>query len=310
MDLFGIRFVGLSAESGRRLLLTLAFHTPGGGFVRELAGPLGLIAVVAAGLAYWLVNYALVVLAIVVTNPGRPWRAALGNPSDQLIMGAAVGLGTAIAYVLWLQFWLMPVLMVTLLALHLGLLLPQFRAASRIDSKTGLVDSTFWREMAEKELARAQRLASGLGVLLIDLDHFKNVNDHFGHLAGDQVLRAASSTMKGQVRSYDLVGRFGGEEFAILLPGAGLVELHQAAERIRQAIRQLIVYTAPTLNGHSAIGGLSASIGGAVYPESAEELTHLLLAADAALYQAKERGRDRICIATPPQADGVQLSVS
>jgi diguanylate cyclase (GGDEF)-like protein len=276
-----------------------------GGFVRELAGPQGLLAVAAAGLAYWLVNYTLVVVAIVATNPGRPRRAALGHPTDQLIIGAAVGLGTAVAYVLSVQPWLMPVLMITLLALHLGLLLPQFRAASRIDSKTGLVDSTFWREMADKELARAQRLGGELGILLVDLDYFKNVNDRFGHLAGDQVLRSAATTVKGQVRSYDLVGRFGGEEFAILLPGAGLGELQQAAERIRLAIRQLVVYTAPTLSGHTAIGGLTASIGGAVFPASADELTHLLLTADAALYRAKESGRDRVCIATPPAATDV-----
>jgi diguanylate cyclase (GGDEF)-like protein len=291
------------------VLLAAALGAPEGTFVRYLDGPRGLLAVVAAGAAYWLVNYALVVGAIVATNPGRPWRAALGSPSDQLIIGAAVGLGTAIAYGLWTGSWLTPVLMITLLALHFGLLLPQFRAASRIDSKTGLVDSTFWREMADKELVRAQRLGSGLGVLLIDLDYFKNVNDRFGHLAGDQVLRAASAALKSQVRSYDLVGRFGGEEFAILLPGAGLAELQQAAERIRLAIRQLIVFTATTLNGNRAIGGLTASVGGAVYPESADELAHLLLAADAALYRAKARGRDQVCIAQPPHDDDADQPV-
>jgi len=282
-----------------KAILTLSYGNDGGAFVRMLDGPPGLAALVGTGLAYWLVNYALVVGAIVATNPDKPKRVALGNPSDQLIIGASVGLGTAVALLLTVRPWLAPVLMATVLALHMGLLLPQFRAASRTDSKTGLVDPTFWHEMAGKELERARRLGCGLGVLLVDLDHFKSVNDRFGHLAGDHVLRVVAATIKHEMRSYDLVGRFGGEEFAILLPGAGPEDLAGAAERVRHAVSQMSVYTVLTLSGPATIGGLTVSIGGALFPDSGDELTHILLSADAALFDAKNAGRNRVRLAPP-----------
>ena len=283
-------------------ILTLCYGHGDAGFVSKFDGPAGLAAVVAAAVAYWLVNYALVVVAIIATNPGRPRRAAVGDPSNQLIIGAAAGLGTAVAMLLTFEPWLAPMLMATVLALHLGLLMPQFRAASRTDSKTGLVDPTFWHQMAEKELDRARRLGGTLGILLIDLDHFKRINDGFGHLAGDHVLRVAANTLKREVRGYDLVGRFGGEEFAVLLPGVEPGELAGVAERVRQAVSQVSVHTTLTLNGPAVIGGLTASVGGALYPPCGTELTQVLLAADAALFEAKSAGRNQVRIAPVPPA--------
>ncbi|HEX4225098.1 MAG TPA: GGDEF domain-containing protein, partial [Pseudonocardiaceae bacterium] len=215
-------------------------HQP---YLTLLTGPRGTIAIIVAALAYRLVNYALVIGAIAATNPDKPARTALGNPSDQLIIAASVGLGYGFAVLLVERPWSAPILLVTVLALHMGLLLPQFRAASRTDAKTGLVDPTWWSTMAEKELDRAARLAGSVGVLMIDIDHFKQVNDRYGHLAGDAVLRAVSDTLRHTVRSYDLVGRWGGEEFAVLLPGIDLGELRSAAERVRAAIAVLTVTT-------------------------------------------------------------------
>ncbi|MCA1704632.1 MAG: GGDEF domain-containing protein, partial [Actinobacteria bacterium] len=181
-------------------------------------GPVGLLAIVAAALAYWLVNYSLVVGAILLCAPEVPARVALGDPGDQLIMAATLGLGVAMAALLAFLPWLVLVLTATVLALHRGLLIGQLQAAARSDAKTGLANSVHWFEIAHKELNRAQRLAGILGVLIVDLDHFKQVNDVHGHLVGDEVVLAVARVLRREVRSYDVVGRFGGDEFAVLLP--------------------------------------------------------------------------------------------
>ena len=261
-------------------------------FATALDGPLGLAAVVAAGALYRLVNYGLVVLVILVTNPDRPARKALGNASDQLMIAGAVGLATGCAVVMISRPWWTPLLIITVLALHTGLLLPQFRDASRTDAKTGLFDPTFWAELAADELDRARRLDGRLGVLLLDLDLFKRINDRYGHLAGDEVLRAVADAIKRTVRGHDMVGRYGGEEFAVVLPGLGPEDVLVTAERIRAAIAELEVTTTDLAGVQRRIGGLTASVGAATFPEHGTERTSLLLAADGALYAAKDAGRD------------------
>ncbi len=260
----------------------------------ELDGPRGLLALVIAGFLYWFVNYALVVGAIVMTNPANPMRTALGHASDVLIVTASVGLGSGFAIIATARPWLTPILLLTVLALHMGLLLPQFRVAARTDSKTGLVDATFWHDVAGREIARARRLVSTVGLMILDLDHFKQINDTYGHLAGDRVLRAVADALRHAVRSYDLVGRFGGEEFAILLPGVGTEEVVATAERLRFDIARLEVEVIDRAGQTRVITGLTASAGAAVFPDTATELSPLLLAADEALYHAKDSGRDRV----------------
>lgn len=261
-------------------------------FVTAMHGPLALAAVVAAGLLYRLVNYGLVVLVILITNPDQPARKALGRASDQLMIAGAIGLGTGITVVMTSQPWWTPLLVVTVLALHTGLLLPQFRDASRTDAKTGLFEPMFWAELTSDELDRARRLNGTLGLLLLDLDHFKRVNDRYGHLAGDIVLRAVADAIKHSVRGHDMVGRYGGEEFAVVLPGMGTADVLLAAERVRGAIAALEV-TVPDLDGdEGVVSGLTASIGAAVYPAHGTDRTALLVAADSALYDAKTAGRD------------------
>jgi diguanylate cyclase (GGDEF)-like protein len=175
--------------------------------------------------------------------------------------------------------------------------MPQFRDASRSDAKTGLFDAVFWAKLVSDELDRTRRLGTTTAVLLLDIDHFKRVNDMYGHLAGDVVLRAVADALKSSVRGHDMVGRYGGEEFAIVLPGLNLGDVRQAAERVRAAVAALAV-TAPDLAGNErVISGLTTSVGAAVYPVHAVDRTSLLLAADAALYEAKSAGRDCVRIA-------------
>jgi diguanylate cyclase (GGDEF)-like protein len=188
--------------------------------------------------------------------------------------------------------------MITVIVLHRVLLLPHFQQAARTDSKTGLLTAGFWHEVAGRELARARRLAEPLGVLMLDLDHFKSFNDRMGHLVGDQLLRAVADELRSETRPYDLVGRFGGEEFVILLPGVGTAQVEHVADRIRLRISRLRVLVDGPHDRPVTVDGVSVSIGAAVRPDDGDEIDQLLLAADGALLAAKAAGRDRVRLAT------------
>jgi diguanylate cyclase (GGDEF)-like protein len=261
-------------------------------------GPPGLVVLIGAGAVYWLVNYVLVVGAVLMTDPLQPPRQILGNPSDQVVVAASLGLAVALAMMLAWEPWLIAVLMITVLALHRALLLPHFQQAARTDSKTGLLTAGFWREAAGRELERARRLADPLGVLMLDLDHFKSFNDRMGHLVGDQLLCAVADELRSETRPYDLVGRFGGEEFVILLPGVGSAQVEHIADRIRERISRLRVLVNGSHDRPVTVDGISVSIGAAVRPDDGDEIDQLLLAADGALMAAKAAGRDRVRLAS------------
>ena len=133
-------------------------------------------------------------------------------------------------------------------------------------------------------------------MLLADVDHFKKVNDTHGHLTGDAVLRTLAAEMRQQVRESDLVGRFGGEEFVILLAGTTAEEACQVAERVRRGAGVVKVLT------QDEIVGVTVSIGVASLGSHGADLFELLAAADMALYRAKNTGRDRVCLYDPADA--------
>ncbi|GLZ49353.1 GGDEF domain-containing protein [Actinomycetospora sp. NBRC 106375] len=269
-----------------------------GGLLVKVAGPVGLLVLVAAGLTRWVVNHGLVVFMICLSAPGTPWWQRLGSPTDTLIGLGALALGAALAVIALTTPWLLPVLLVPVMGMHRGFLIQQFARAARTDPKTGLANATAWRDQADRELARLRRRGGELGVIMVDIDAFKAINDRHGHLVGDAVLRAVADTLRSEVRPYDAVGRFGGEEFVVLLAEAGPEEVGRIAERLRRSISECEVTVAPTLGG-GTVTGLTASIGTATFPRASRDVDGLMVSADAALYAAKHGGRNRVECAPP-----------
>jgi diguanylate cyclase (GGDEF)-like protein len=172
----------------------------------------------------------------------------------------------------------------------------QLLARSRIDAKTGLLNAATWESEAVAEISRAMRTRSPLSVALIDIDHFKAVNDTHGHLVGDKVLRALSDAFREQLRDYDLAGRFGGEEFVVLLPQTDEADAFSIAERLRAHVAGMAV---PADDGArpGTLVSLTVSVGVAALGAAGSEVTDLLAAADAALYYAKQTGRNKTHVA-------------
>jgi diguanylate cyclase (GGDEF)-like protein len=161
------------------------------------------------------------------------------------------------------------------------------------DTRTGLLNWPSWTEEALNWLHGRLRADA---LLMIDVDHFKSVNDRFGHLAGDTVLQATAEVLRSCTRRGDLLGRYGGDEFVVLLPATDHTEAMTVAERIGQRIRELTVEAVAVGGAPVTIGGLSVSIG-LVVAETVSDLHELLLAADTALLTAKRAGRDQVSVA-------------
>ena len=168
--------------------------------------------------------------------------------------------------------------------------------ASRIDGKTGLLNAGTWEREAATQVARAARTRTPLAVALVDIDHFKTVNDTYGHLVGDRALKEIGDAFKLLLRDYDLVGRFGGEEFVLLLPQTREHDAYRIAERIRTYIAGAPIRAAAEPGADPV--RVTVSIGVAALDSYRRDLTELLAAADGALYRAKQAGRNQVHMVT------------
>jgi diguanylate cyclase (GGDEF)-like protein len=176
----------------------------------------------------------------------------------------------------------------------------QLATAARIDRKTGLLNDPAWRRDAAGQVARAAETKAPLAVGILDVDHFKRVNDTYGHLVGDNVLEAVAAATRAMLREYDLVGRIGGEEFAFVLT-CGPGQAVEVAERVRRAIPGVAIPEASP--GGSKPSGVTVSIGVAATEQVTWSLEEFLIQADRALYAAKGNGRNRVFVITAdPQA--------
>ncbi len=160
------------------------------------------------------------------------------------------------------------------------------------DPLTGLYNRRYLEETMARELPRARRLGESVGVIVLDIDHFKNLNDTFGHDAGDFVLERTGELLRAATRNSDIACRFGGEEFAVILPGATLLVARNRAEAIRASLESLEI----EFEG-KAIGPLTVSAGVASMPPHGQDWTHTLQQADRALYTAKQSGRNKVIAA-------------
>lgn len=255
----------------------------------------GALSVAAAIVAYTAVNRGLVSIGLLIM--GVPRRALLGSMHDNLIELATLCLGGLVSLAVMNEPWLTVLVIAPMVTLQRGALVRELETAATTDAKTGLLNAIAWEQLAQREMARATREKYSLAVLIIDLDRFKTVNDRFGHLVGDAVLRGIGKSLTASMREYDTVGRFGGEEFVAVLPEADDTTALVVAERVRSHINRLNV--SDLASGFDLVDdqSISVSIGVACMPVDGTELADLLHAADQALYGAKAHGRNRVQLA-------------
>lgn len=269
-------------------------------------GGLGVLMALGVGVLALSVNYLLVAAAIRLVAGEVTRKQAFGDGGEQLIEVSSVCLGLLVAVTFTVSPLLVAAALPVVALLQRTVLFAQLQRAARTDAKTGLANIAWWHELAEREVSRASRLGEPVSVLIADLDHFKAVNDTYGHLAGDAVLRSVATEFTSELREYDVVGRFGGEEFVVVLPATSLDRALRVAERLRERVAALVVEAPGRLDedGRPAhVSRVTVSIGLASAPGQAQDLSGLLQYADAALYAAKAAGRDRVSAGPAGSAD-------
>src|SRR5215469_16728375 len=301
--------IGLALGSASVVFHVITSGGHGAGATLGSSPAIWLVAVAVAAVVQWTVNTSLLFPAFKGSDPTVTIREMylarehVHNDVTELSVAVLVTLGIAVTpLTIVLAFPFVTLLQRSFRHVHLV-------NASRIDSKTGLLNAGTWEREALSEVARAVRTHTPLAVALVDIDHFKAVNDSFGHLAGDKALREVARTLTIFLREYDLVGRFGGEEFAILLPQAKAVDAYRIAERIRAHISAMPIDVHDDPNAervHLSISIGVAALGARWDNGTGGQLTDLLAAADGALYQAKQNGRDQVCVITESTTFGLR----
>jgi diguanylate cyclase (GGDEF)-like protein/putative nucleotidyltransferase with HDIG domain len=199
-------------------------------------------------------------------------------------------LGVAMA-AFWVRNpWLIPFSVAPLLLIHRSLSVPQLQEEARVDPKTGLFNARHFASALSEELLRAERFERPLSLVMADLDLLRDINNTYGHLAGDAVLQGIAEVFRSQLRHYDVPARFGGEEFAILLPETPPEQAFEIAERIRRAVAA----RAYDVETSSEPIRATVSIGVAGFPRDGSDANELIHQADLAVYRAKLQGRNRV----------------
>ena len=266
------------------LAASTAFSALGGGL--ERVTPTDLLAIAVALVVYSGVNLAVLLVGIrVAARPAR-WRSILPPRSEFAYEANKLVLGLLAAVLVVQTPLLTPVVLLLAAVLQRSSLVGELSNAASIDDKTGLLTWRAWRERALRQLQHAG--GAPVALLLIDLDHFKVLNDVRGHLAGDEALAAVGRAIADELRGDDTVGRYGGEEFVVLLSGVTAQVAVDIGERLRARIARLELATGVTL---------TASIGVAACADRERRLDSLLDDADAAMYRAKHLGRNCVHLA-------------
>lgn len=291
VQLFNIAAAIIQVAAARQaydLTLALAAGLP---FSALLAGG-------AAGALFLIVNYLLVGLAIWLASRAGPRDAAQLDPRLLPFEGGLLAFGVVLAALWRLDPWLLPFGLAPLFLVEGALQAPLLEAEARTDPKTGLPNARRFAEVYRVELERARRFQHPLAVLVADLDLLREINNRYGHLAGDAVIQGVAQVFLTELRASDLAARFGGEEFVILLPETSGEEALLVAERLRQAIEDEEFWAATVPEPLRA----TVSIGVAAFPNHGDDPDAVLHAADLAAYWVKLNGRNGVRLAGPDTA--------
>ncbi|MCC6628947.1 MAG: GGDEF domain-containing protein [Chloroflexi bacterium] len=260
---------------------------PDGGSIDQAPA---IAAVITSAVTYILVHHLLASMALTLAS-GNSWRESGVWTIETVLADLSLALLGIVAAVVWpVSPWLAALALSPLVLMHQALAVPTLRHEAQTDGKTGLLNARHVTRRYQAEFERARRFHRPLAVIVADLDLLRDVNNAFGHLAGDLVLAGVGQALPRAVREFDIVGRFGGEEFVIVLPEAGPAEARVIAERIRQTI-EAAHFSVPT---SSLPIGVTMSVGVACYPGLAADSTSLLHEADVAAFEAKLLGRNRV----------------
>lgn len=281
---------------------SLVFHTAWHGSGRLPGTQTGLLAwgllAAACAMLAWTANNALVLTAIKLDDPAARVGDLLGGCTALCYDVAEMCVGVLTAFVAALG----PVLLIFALPGGIQLQRSTRRAqllhASRKDPDTGLLSPVTWRREAVVEIARAVRARTPLALAIVHIDHFRELAETYGRMAGDRVVRAAAQTLSSTVRDSDIPGRFRGAEFTLLLSRAGAAEALRIAEQLRSRIGDTVI--SPGISSAGEPLRVTVSIGVAALGGPAGDLTDLLTAADAALYRAKSDGSNTVRLAGQP----------
>jgi diguanylate cyclase (GGDEF)-like protein len=277
---------------------SVTFHGLSGLIPQEAGGTLSrgtvwTLVMVVSVLMKEIVNKTVLMTVVKATDPGATYRTEVFSREPLYNDGAEICTGVLVTYGVagnpWLALAALPV--VTLLQRSLRHV--QLLNDSRADSKTGLLNAATWEREATAEVTRAVRTRTPLAIAVLDIDRFKVINDTYGHLVGDQVLKELARSLDSVLRDYDRAGRFGGEEFSLLLPQTRAVDAFRIAERVRASIADLSIIVPGATGGERV--HVTVSIGVAALDSGCKrEYSELMAAADAALYRAKSGGRDQV----------------
>jgi diguanylate cyclase (GGDEF)-like protein/putative nucleotidyltransferase with HDIG domain len=263
----------------------------------SVSGPRIALAGLAACVVFVGLNHVLMAGMLFLARGHRPSETGLFSGamlSTEFVL-AALGIGVA-------AFWrvnpsVIPFALAPLLLIHRSLHVPQLEEQARIDPKTGLFNSRHFATVLKDELARAERFERPASLIMADLDLLREINNSYGHLVGDEVLEGVAAVFRAELRHYDVPARFGGEEFAILLPETDTDQALEIAERIRRAVAARL-FDVPTASEPVRV---TVSLGVATFPADGRDPNELVHHADLAVYRAKLQGRNRVLAAGADQ---------
>jgi diguanylate cyclase (GGDEF)-like protein len=247
------------------------------------------------GVLGWLINHVLLLVAIKLSDPTARFRELLGTRESITSDLVELSLAVTVTLVVGINPVLMVLALPSIVLYRRHLMNAQLIAHARMDEKTGLLNAVTWQREANAEFSRALRTRDPLALAMVNIDHFKDINEVAGHLVRDQLLRDIAGILKEQLSDYNLIGRFGSEEFAILLPQTSPEEARRISERLRDHIAgEPIAIESGSQAGY--VFRLTVSIGVAVLNESRRALAELIGAADSALDKARSTGWNKVVI--------------